>query len=284
VGELTGKIAQCIEEEGPIPFSRFMQLALYDEVHGYYRQDNFGIDGDFFTATQLQPVFGAYVNSLAASLLPGFDHFVDIGAGRGSLRESFTAHQYIAVEEGQSIPKTKTAILFSNELIDAMPVDLWYKDSPLHVCNSSKGFAWHPHPPSPGVIERRPQVKAHLAEAWHSLTTGSYILIDYGYRSQEWPLRFPTGSLMSYRRHLASDDVLLNPGQRDITAHVNWDALLEDAFEAGWTLRSFSTLRSSILSLGQDALEHLNLLGDMQLKTLLFSIGESFDVVVLDKK
>ena len=261
-----------------------MQLALYDEVHGYYRKDNFGINGDFFTATQLQPVFGAYVSALATSLLPGFDHFVDIGAGRGSLRESFAAHQYIAIEEGQSLPKTKTAILFSNELIDAMPVDLWHKDSPLHVCNSSKGFAWHPHPPSAGVIERRPQVKAHLAEAWHSLTTGSYILIDYGYRSQEWPLRFPTGSLMSYRRHLASDDVLLNPGQRDITAHVDWDALLVDAFEVGWTLRSFSTLRSSILSLGQDALEHLNLLGNLQLKTLLFSMGDSFDVVVLDKK
>ncbi len=89
---------------------------------------------------------------------------------------------------------------------------------------------------------------------------------------------------MSYRRHLASDDVLLNPGERDITAHVNWDALLEDAFDVGWTLRSFSTLRSSILSLGQDSLERLNLLGDMQLKTLLFSMGESFDVVVLDKK
>ena len=43
---------------GPLPFSRFMEIALYDASGGYYRRDHFGRDGDYYTAEQLQPTFG----------------------------------------------------------------------------------------------------------------------------------------------------------------------------------------------------------------------------------
>ena len=48
--------------------------------------------------------------------------------------------------------------------------------------------------------------------------------IDYGYTTAE-AKRFPAGTLMSYRRHAASEDVLADPGERDITAHVCFPAL-----------------------------------------------------------
>ena len=67
---LSRKIAQRIASEGPLPFSVFMEMALYDPDHGYYRGDPFGRDGDFYTASQLQPVFGAYVRAMAAMLDP----------------------------------------------------------------------------------------------------------------------------------------------------------------------------------------------------------------------
>ena len=128
MSELERKIAERIEREGPIPFSVFMQMALYDERLGYYRGDPFGMHGDFFTASQLQPVFGAYVKAVAERVMPGFDRLVDIGGGRCELRASFDDGVYKSVEAGQEISKSKKAILFSNELIDAMPVDVYEGD------------------------------------------------------------------------------------------------------------------------------------------------------------
>ncbi len=286
MSELEGKIRALIAQEGPIAFSRFMRMALYDAEHGYYRRDVFGRAGDFYTASQLQPVFGAYVATLAAQLAPGHEAFVDIGAGRGEMAGAFAHVEYRAVEQGQKLPKTNYAVLFSNELIDAMPVDLIDDEGRLlRVAHDGARFRWHPHEPAQGTVEvRDEEVRAHLVEAYESLERGVYILIDYGYRARERELRFGSGSLMSYRKHVASEDVLLTPGERDITAHVDWDRTLEMAREAGWMVKSLERLSASMLALGPDVLEGLNLLGEMQLKTLLFGMGESFDVVVLEKK
>ena len=53
-------LADEIRRDGPIPFCRFMEVALYHPEHGYYRraQHPFGKGGDFYTAEQIQPVFG----------------------------------------------------------------------------------------------------------------------------------------------------------------------------------------------------------------------------------
>ncbi|WP_031496830.1 SAM-dependent methyltransferase [Bryobacter aggregatus] len=279
------KIAQRIRTSGPILFSEFMEMALYDKENGYYRGDPFGKDGDFFTASQLQPVFGAYVKALAESLLPNFKSFVDIGAGREELRETFQ-DRYTAVQQGQEIPETSRSILFSNEFIDALPVDVKDGELSLRVDVDALGqFHWWPHEPGEGVREVRPASRRYLEEAWASIDgPGFYILIDYGYREGD-RARFPQGSLMSYRRHAASaKDLLLDPGSRDITAHVDWDALTAEAEEVGWKRHSFSTLRASIIALGPAVLESLSLLGEMQLRTLLFSMGESFEVVVFRKE
>lgn len=286
MSELEGKIRALIESEGPLAFSRFMRMALYDAEHGYYRRDVFGRGGDFYTASQLQPVFGAYVSTLAAQLAPGYEALIDIGAGRGEMRQAFAHVRYAAVEQGQKVPKTNHAVLFSNELIDAMPVDLIDAEGRLlRVTHDGERLRWHPHEPGQGTVEvRDEEVRAHLVEAYESLEHGVYILIDYGYRARERELRFGRGSLMSYRKHVASEDVLIGPGERDITAHVDWDRLMELAREAGWMVESFERLSASILGLGPDVLEGLNLLGEMQLKTLLFGMGESFDVLVLAKK
>lgn len=286
---LSRKIAQRIASEGPLPFSIFMEMALYDPDHGYYRADPFGKDGDFYTASQLQPVFGAYVRAMAAMLDPDFTAFTDIGAGREDLRASFNDRNYRAIHRGQKIPKTKSAILFSNELFDALPVDLFEDGKLLRVgCGDGedgKNFVWHPSAPLAGVREVRPSSRLYLEQAWHSIDTGFFIVIDYGYRhTEEGSGRFPQGSLMSYRRHVAVDDVLKDPGTQDITAHVDWDALMDEARSSGWQLRSFSSMRASLLALGADTLEMLNSLGKMQFRTLFFSMGESFDVLVLQKK
>ena len=95
VGEdaaLVERIRDEIRSGGPMPFARFMALALYDPDGGYYRsaQARPGRGADFLTAPELHPIFG---ETLAAALLDTWerlgrpDPFVlqEHGAGEGAL-------------------------------------------------------------------------------------------------------------------------------------------------------------------------------------------------------
>lgn len=57
---LREKIAQIIRERGPIPFSRYMELCLYDPELGFYSRnaEQFGKAGDFYTSSDVHAVFG----------------------------------------------------------------------------------------------------------------------------------------------------------------------------------------------------------------------------------
>ena len=90
MGEL---IRSEIRDHGAIPFSRFIELALYHPQLGYYRsgQNVFGREGDFYTASQLQPVFGRLLacafKQLGAPAQPdGRVIVADWGAGQTDLR------------------------------------------------------------------------------------------------------------------------------------------------------------------------------------------------------
>jgi SAM-dependent MidA family methyltransferase len=60
VNGLRQKIEQEIRERGPIPFSRYMELCLYDPELGYYSRHaaQFGKAGDFYTSSDVHAVFG----------------------------------------------------------------------------------------------------------------------------------------------------------------------------------------------------------------------------------
>ncbi|MFP5375075.1 MAG: class I SAM-dependent methyltransferase [Gammaproteobacteria bacterium] len=89
---LRALIAEEIAARGPIPFSRFMELALYAPGLGYYSAGatKFGAAGDFVTAPELGPLFAACVADALAPVLralgPGAD-LVEIGGGSGAFAE-----------------------------------------------------------------------------------------------------------------------------------------------------------------------------------------------------
>jgi len=92
---------------------------------------------------------------------------------------------------------------------------------------------------------------------------------------------------MSYRRHTALDDVLADPGERDITAHVNFTAMMELGAACGLVTERFETLASMMLATGEadqfaaalgGGEDDVRLRG--QLKTLLFGMGETFRVLL----
>ncbi len=56
---------------------------------------------------------------------------------------------------------------------------------------------------------------------------------------------------MSYRRHTAGDDVLADPGERDITAHVPFTALQDRGARLGLETVRFENLARTLAGAGE---------------------------------
>ena len=87
--ELAERIANVIGEEGGwIPFSRFMELALYAPGFGYYAAGSrkIGGEGDFVTAPEMTPLFARSLAMQVRQVLErtGGD-ILELGPGTGSL-------------------------------------------------------------------------------------------------------------------------------------------------------------------------------------------------------
>ncbi|MFC3873367.1 class I SAM-dependent methyltransferase [Neisseria musculi] len=152
-------IAADIREYGGwIPFSRFMELALYAPRYGYYTGGGhkIGAAGDFITAPALTPLFGRTLARQLIPLLPQTDgNIYEFGAGTGELAASLLQslsdglnHYYIIeisneLAERQracidkqaphaagkvvhltELPDTFNGIIIANEVLDAMPCEL----------------------------------------------------------------------------------------------------------------------------------------------------------------
>jgi SAM-dependent MidA family methyltransferase len=83
---------QVIASGGAIPFSRFMELALYAPGLGYYSAGahKFGMGGDFVTAPELGPLFAATVADSLAPVLQQIGPeavLVELGGGSGAFAE-----------------------------------------------------------------------------------------------------------------------------------------------------------------------------------------------------
>jgi SAM-dependent MidA family methyltransferase len=80
---------------GAISFSRFMEMALYAPDLGYYSGGaaKLGKDGDFTTAPEITPLFGAALASVAAAIIAqSSPNILEFGAGTGKLaRDVLTA-------------------------------------------------------------------------------------------------------------------------------------------------------------------------------------------------
>jgi SAM-dependent MidA family methyltransferase len=172
-------------------------------------------------------------------------------------------------------------VLFASELYDALPAHRvtvlgqarGYALAEYYVEPDGKGgLKWTTGEPSTAevvrylgehgltldegqVAEIRPQVRSLHAE--HLAWCGSdavALVVDYGHISRKLydPRARRQGSLVGYRGHALVEDVLADPGQVDITAHVNFDDLENAASDAGWErgvirpLGAFLTLHGAL--------------------------------------
>lgn len=118
--ELVGRIHEEIARDGPMTFARFMDLVLYDPVGGYYRAESArpGREGDFLTAPEAHPIFGAALSRAVADAwdrLGRPDPFVlrEYGAGTGTLA--------VAVLDGLENERPDLAAVIRYEPIEVEP-------------------------------------------------------------------------------------------------------------------------------------------------------------------
>lgn len=149
---------------GVIPFSRYMEMALYAPHFGYYSGGSakLGADGDFTTAPEMSSLFGATLAQVAHQL---FDQttpeILEFGAGSGKLafdilteclHSNIPIKRYFIVElSGElrarqehrlkdfpqvvwlsTMPSSFAGVVIGNEVLDAMPIEL--------VCKSENGW------------------------------------------------------------------------------------------------------------------------------------------------
>ena len=119
------KIEEEIRERGPISFSRYMELCLYDPELGYYSRnaEQFGKAGDFYTSSDVHAVFGRLLARQFDEIWralgsPERIELAELGPGRGLFAQDvlgwsenkfpgfFRALRYLLVENSPSVART----------------------------------------------------------------------------------------------------------------------------------------------------------------------------------
>jgi SAM-dependent MidA family methyltransferase len=365
---LRRKIYEEIQQYGPIPFARFMELALYCPDYGFYEgeKDNVGRGGDFYTSVSVGPLFGELLAFQFASWLGELRiadcglRIVEAGAHDGKLAgdilgwlrrqrpEVAGRTEYCIIEPsarrrewqrqtladlGDQIHWAQTlsesrltphasrfTIIFSNELLDAMPVRRFGWDAAKRawfewgVASDGDRFIWtrlfpapllggagggfSEFPSSPELLEALPDGYtleiSPAAEQWWSkaaraLQHGKLLTFDYGFdaASAIIPER-PNGTLRAYRQHQQSGDVLADPGEQDLTAHVNFPRIQRAGEVAGLKTEVFDTQGRFLTHLAAEAWKPESRFGawdskrTRQFQTLTHPahLGQSFRVLI----
>jgi SAM-dependent MidA family methyltransferase len=265
----------------PVPFEQFMARALHDPKHGYYARKISGVGrrGDFTTAPMLS---GAPARAIAdwvgrAMRETRTFNLIEIGPGEGTLVSGVIKHlpwnirwrtRLHLVEtslplmgaQRQRLGSTAcwhqnvvdalaacggTAVIFSNELVDAFPVRRFQKTPagwqelavtfdgdrvresllPLSPLPDSSGFLESSLVGQ--CIEVHDSYHFYLRDWMPSWNAGRMLTIDYGAESEQIYHRRPQGTVRAYllQQRLEGPAIYQNVGRQDITADVNFTDL-----------------------------------------------------------
>ena len=301
---LREKLASEIRGGGPIPFARFMEIALYDPEHGYYASgpSRLGTRGDYFTASDVGTAFGeglaAQLREMDACLgRPAPFGYLEVGCGRGLLARDVLDALAADADDGGGLrrrirmtlvdssagmrqaaagraPRARVAASLEGvrlasgcgiaiEWFDALPVHRVRRRS-ARLLEVRVGLDAHGDlanvetEPSPEVREHAERYRAAARDGeeaevqlaageamdrlCRSIDRGFLIVVDYGDRSEA--LHHPSragGTLLAYRGHRTSNDLLAHVGEQDLTAHVNFSVLEDRASAAGWSVAGYTT-------------------------------------------
>jgi SAM-dependent MidA family methyltransferase len=257
--------------------------------------------------------FGAGSGALAAQLLDALGDrvrrytVVDVS---GSLRQRQAARLAAhgdRVRWIDRLPDRFEGVVVGNEVLDAMPVQLlarrggaWQERG---VAWRDDAFAWSERPTAlrppmePAgthdyLTEIHPQARAFVATLADGLRRGAVFLIDYGFPEHEYyhPQR-AMGTLVCHRAHRVDDAPLEDPGQKDITAHVDFTGIALAGQEQGLQVLGYTSQARFLLNCGLGALldaqplpvraQALRLVNEHEMgelfKVIGFAVGEPWE-------
>jgi NADH dehydrogenase [ubiquinone] 1 alpha subcomplex assembly factor 7 len=260
-GSLAERLAHSIERAGPISVGQYMAEA---NAHYYAGRDPFGAAGDFVTAPEVSQMFGELVGLWLADLWDGAGRpegasYVELGPGRGTLagdalRAMRKAGLDPAVHLVETSPRLREAqarrvpgavwhddlstlpgegplLAVANEFFDALPIEQRVRDGAgwreLKVRHDRGRFV-RETPPGP-IHESSPASVAIARRLARSMNMqgGAALVVDYGHARTS-----PGDTLQAVARHEYADP-WREPGERDLTAHVDFEALGEAARDEG---------------------------------------------------
>ena len=255
--------------------------------------------------------FGAGSGALAGQLIDALGErvrrytIVDLSGALRARQQERLMHFGDRVQWADELPQQMRGVIVGNEVIDAMPVQLlhwngaqWFERGVAQGDARRFVFADRPtdlRPPLdaafvPGsTVEIHPQAEAFVRTLAERLTLGAAFFIDYGFPDAEYYLpERHGGTLMCHRAHRADSDPLVDVGDKDITAHVNFSALALAAQDAGFEVLGYTSqarflYNCGIASLMRDAQQRADwpALAAAQKLVSEHEMGELFKVIGL---
>lgn len=148
---------------------------------------------------------------------------------------------------------------------------------------------WKPPPVEGYTMELRPGARPWV-EGWAGkISCGMVLTMDYGFSAVQLfsPAR-GNGTLVAVKNHQRAQDPLADPGQLDLTAHVNFTELEELATECGWRNRGLTDFARGLTALAAPLLKEGRKTSDSWIRNFRHLthpsfFGHSHQILVQDK-
>ncbi|MDY0058121.1 MAG: SAM-dependent methyltransferase, partial [Methyloversatilis sp.] len=235
----------------------------------------------------------------------------DLRARQQALIAAELPHLSARVSWLDSLPDAFDGVVIGNEVLDAMPVERLrnaagrIEQAGLALDPSGQpALDWRPAPAGLADEARvlgftdgydseiNVAARAWVAEWARRIGRGALLLIDYGFPQAEYyhPDR-RSGTLMCHYRHHAHTDPLWMPGLNDLTAHVDFTAVAQAAFDAGMSLAGYTSQANFLLNCGvlelldrdADALSRAKQNAALNQLTSPAEMGELFKVICMTR-
>lgn len=224
----------------------------------YATRDPLGTRGDFTTAPEISQMFGELAGACLADCWartgkPAGTRFVELGPGRGTLaadalRVIRSAGLEPAVDFVETSPILRASqaravsdaawhdelssvaeaplLLVANEFLDALPVRQFAGGIERKVVVAAGGLAFDR---DGDIVETSPARDEAVSQIARRLvaTGGAALIIDYGHSKGA-----AGDTLQAVRGHRFAP-LLDRPGEQDLTAHVDFEAVAKAALEEG---------------------------------------------------
>jgi SAM-dependent MidA family methyltransferase len=274
VTPLERALRERIAAEGPITVETYMEAC---NAYYYSTRDPLGARGDFTTAPEITQMFGEMVGAALADswkrAAPVGAIYVELGPGRGTLAADalkvlrgagFSGGVHLVETspvlrdiQSQAVPDAqwhdsvgdlpaRPLLLVANEFLDALPVRQHVGGMERRVTVAAGGLAFDR---DGEIIETSPSREMAVTAIATCIAAkgGVALIIDYGHE------RSSAGDTLQAVRGHGFAPVLADPGEQDLTAHVDFEAVADAAQLAGASATALIPQGEWLIRLGIEA-------------------------------